>query len=343
MRVCMLVYAFYEMDTRVMQYATALASRGDVVDVIALRREGLPEYEFLDGVNVYRIQPRIMNERGRLNYLWRILRFCLHSALVLTRKHLKNRYQLIHVHSVPDFLAFAALVPKLFGTPIILDIHDVLPELYASKFGVGQTSVLFKLLVLVEKASTAFSNHVIVANDLWRERLVSRSVRAEKCTTVRNYPDPQIFYPRRKRAADGKFLIIYPGTLNWHQGLDVAIKAFARLKHQIPEAEFHIYGEGPARASLIELVKQLGLEDKIVFHGFLPTDQIAPIMANADLAVEPKRSQSAFGTEALSMKILEFMALDVPLVVSRTKIHSRYYDDSMAAMTTQNWLSTLSR
>src|SRR5207253_179121 len=96
-RICMLAYAFYENDARVMQYATALAKRGDLVDVIALRRNGLPEHEVLSDVNVYRIQERIVNEQGRLAYLYRILRFLLLSAIFLTRKHLAQRYQLIHV------------------------------------------------------------------------------------------------------------------------------------------------------------------------------------------------------------------------------------------------------
>ena len=325
----MVAYAFYENDTRVMQYATALAKRGDLVDVIALRRTGQSGHEVLNEVNVYRIQERVVNEEGRLAYLYRILRFLLLSAIFITRKHLVRRYQLIHVHSVPDFLVFAAVVPKLLGAPIILDIHDVLPEFYASKFHVGQNSLVFKLLQLVERWSIAFSGHVIVTTHLWQERLVSRSVEREKCTAIRNLPDTQIFYPRRKHPSGGKFIITYPGTLNWHQGLDVAIKAFARVKDEIPDAEFHIFGEGPAKASLVDLVNQLSLRDKVIFHEFLPTHEIAQVMANSDLAVEPKRSGSSFGTEALSMKILEFMAVGVPLVVSRTKIHAYYYDDSV--------------
>jgi len=57
--------------------------------------------------------------------------------LFIARRQFSTRYQLIHVHSVPDFLVFAAIVPKLLGTPVVLDIHDVLPEFYASKFHVA--------------------------------------------------------------------------------------------------------------------------------------------------------------------------------------------------------------
>jgi glycosyltransferase involved in cell wall biosynthesis len=332
LRVCMLVYSFYESDTRVMQYATALAKRGDTVDVVALRRDGdCPEFEVLNGVNVYRIQSRTVNEKGLFSYASRILRFLLRSTWFLRGKHRHHPYDLVHVHNVPDFLVFAALFPKWRGTPVILDIHDLLPEFYASKFKISDRSSLFTLLTFAERCSAAFATHVIVANHLWRDRLAARSSRADKCSVVRNYPDLDIFVarPPQERSRNGRFRLTYPGSLNQHQGVDVAIRAFARIADQIPDAEFHIYGEGPAKLSLIELTDQLGMQGRVLFHDFLPSREIAWVMAETDLAVEPKRATSAFGNEALSTKILEFMALGVPVVASKTKIHAYYYDDSI--------------
>jgi glycosyltransferase involved in cell wall biosynthesis len=325
----MLVYAFYESDTRVLQYTRALVERGDAVDVIALRREGTPNFEVLEGVNVYRIQTRKPNERGRLSYLLRLLRFFMLSTFVLAKKHFHRRYDVIHVHNVPDFLVFAATVPKLLGARVILDIHDILPEFYASKFNVHRNSTLVWLLLLVEKLSLKFSNHVIVANHLWYERLVARSVRREKCMVIINYPDPEVFFPRQKDRTDGRFLIMYPGTLNAHQGLDIAIRAFARVAPEMPDADFHIYGEGPTKPALMQLASGLQLSERVIFHEFLPTREIAYLMSQSDLAVVPKRASSEFGNEAASTKILEFMSLGVPLIVSRTKVDAFYHNDSM--------------
>jgi glycosyltransferase involved in cell wall biosynthesis len=325
----MLAYSFYEADARIRQYASALVERGDTVDVIALRQEGQPAHAVIGGVNVYRVQTRKINERSPLTYLYRILRFLVVSGFVLARRHLSKRYQFVHVHSVPDFLVFAALVPKLMGTPVILDIHDVLPEFYASKFRVSRHSFPFRALVLVERISIAFSNHVIIANHLWYERVAQRSGMRKKCSAVRNYPARRLFHPDARSQRNGKFRITYPGSLNWHQGVDVAINAFAKVKEEIPEAEFHIYGEGPAKDSLIKLADSLRLSDRVIFHNSLPIEEIVQVMADTDLAVEPKRAGSEFGNEALSMKILEFMALGVPLVVSRTKIHEFYYSDAL--------------
>lgn len=325
----MVSYSFYESDTRMLQYAAALTGRGDSVDVIALRRDGTTEFEVVEGANVYRIQRRAVNERSRFAYLIRVLRFLFLATFVLARKHFSKRYDVIHVHSVPDFLVFAAVVPKLFGAEVVLDIHDILPEFYAAKFGIGPQSLIFKALVLVEKISIAFSDHVIIANHLWQERLTSRSVAADKCTTILNYPDARIFHPRERRRSDGKFILIYPGSLNTHQGLDVAVRAFANVADQMPNAEFHIYGEGPAKLSLVDLAASLKMDGRVRFFDFLPTNEIADIMASADLAVVPKRASSMFGNEAASTKITEFMSLGVPLVVSRTKVDTFYHDGSM--------------
>jgi len=328
MKACMVAYAYYEGNARIEQYAKALVMRGDAVDVIALDRGNTPNFRNVDGVNLYLIQTRKLGRENFATYVFQVLIFMLRSFWFLLKKQFKDPYDVIHVHSVPDFLVFGALIPKLFGVPIILDIHDILPEFYLTKFGVSERSVVFKLLVLVEKISIVFADHVIIANPIWRERLLHRSATPEKVTVIGNYPDPRKFFPRSKSRSDGKFVLIYPGSLNWHQGLDIAIQAFQKVVGEMPDAEFRIYGEGPEREKLARLARECGVEAKILFSDFLPGREIAEIMANSDLAIVPKRAKSVFGTEAASTKIMEFMAVGVPVIVSRTKIDALYHTDA---------------
>ena len=327
MRVCMVSYSFYRGDTRVQQYARALVERGDEVEVLSLIREGVPREAMVDGVKVLGIQTRRRDERGPLTYLLKIVGFLIRSSIVLTRRHRARPYDLIHVHSVPDFMVFGALIPKLSGARIILDIHDILPELYASKFKVSHSTWEIRFLKFIERRSIAFAHHVIIANHLWWERLISRSVRREKCTPICNYPDLRYFFPHPRTRTDGKFVMMYPGTLNWHQGLDIAIKAFAKIADEAPHAEFHIYGGGPTKPLLMDLTDRLGLNGRILFHDAQPLHDIALVMSQADLAVVPKRAES-FGNEAASTKVLEFMALGVPVLQSRTKVGTYYDTDS---------------
>jgi glycosyltransferase involved in cell wall biosynthesis len=330
LRVCHLAYTFYEFDNRVMRYVRALADRGDEIDVVALRQPDRPWRETIGGVHFYRIQRRSRNEHAPAAYLLKLVWFCLKSAVLLAALQLRRRYDVVHVHNIPDFLVFSALVPKLMGARVILDIHDVVPELYAGKFGGKSESPMFRSLVTVEQWCCRFAKHVIVANDIWHERLISRGVPAAKCTAFVNYPDLRIFKPAAEatRTGEERFLMLYPGSLNRHQGVDLAIRAFAAVKPQMPRAEFHIYGQGPALDELKQLTREAGLEHCVHFMNSVGVAQIAAIMASATVGVVPKRADG-FGNEAFSTKIFEFMACGVPVIVSRTRIDEYYFNDQL--------------
>jgi glycosyltransferase involved in cell wall biosynthesis len=329
LRVCMIAYSFYETDNRVMRYAETLSRRGDHVEVFALQRSGLPKQEILSDVHLFRLQPRELNEKGRLSYLGRILQFLFRAMFQVSARHLRQRYDFIHVHSVPDFLVFSAWLPRMFGTPVVLDIHDILPEFYNSKFGSRPDSLVFQFLQGIEKISGRFAGHVIVANHIWQERLLSRSIEAGKCTVVLNSPDRSIFHQDfSKSKTQQRITLLYPGSINWHQGLDLAIRSFGAIRDQAPNADFHIYGEGPLKQELLDLVNQLHLENRVFLHKPIALREMAQVIGNADLGIVPKRNDN-FGNEAFSTKILEFMAMGVPVIVADTAVDKYYFDDSV--------------
>jgi len=328
MRVCLIARRFYESNTHMQQFAKALVSRGDIVDVIAARMHGLPRFEVCDGVNVYRIQTRNVDERGRLAFLLKILLFMLRATISVTIRHIRRPYDIIHVQPLPDLLVFSALCPKLMGAPVILDLRDLVPELSESKFHVVKGSFVARILILSEKFSASFADHVIVANPIWYERVVGRSAIRAKCSMIWYSPDPTVFHQRSRPHSIGRFVIMYPGSLSWHQGVDILIRAFPRIREAIPQAEVHIYAEGAARRYLENLAEQLGLGKAVQFFDIVPTAVLVDRMVNCDVAVVPKRASEPFGNEAASTKIPEFMAVGVPVVASRTEIESRFFDDS---------------
>lgn len=327
----MVTYSFYETDSRVVRYAEALAGLGDHVDVFALRGQGASTSEIINGVQVYRLQERLFNERSRLTYGWRILTFFMRAMFQVAVRDAREKYDLVHVHSVPDLLVFSALVPRLRRTPVILDIRDILPEFYVSKFGSSLNSWSFKLLCIAEGICARFATHVIVAGVEWQTRLLARSVRPGESTVMLNVPDRSIFSRRvgtgRKSSSDD-CLLLYHGTLNWHQGVDIAIMAFARIKDLVPQAKLHIYGDGPSKPELSDLIKQYQLEAQVALYDRIPLREIAIVLENADIGIVPKRKDD-FGNEAFSTKTLEFMAMGVPVIISDTKVDKSYFDDSM--------------
>jgi glycosyltransferase involved in cell wall biosynthesis len=327
--ICMLAYSGYESDARIVRYAQTLTKRGDNVDVIAYAEEqevlGAKE---VDGVTLFKIQRRVRRgSKGPLAHLLPLLRFFTVASLLISKRHLQRHYDLIHVHNIPEWLVFAVVLPRLFGARVLLDIHDLVPELFAAKFRTPYQKPVLSLLRAIERWSCKFADHVIISNHLWQDRIVRRSVPATKCTVFFNNIDPDLFYRRKRTRHDKRKIVLFPGSLQWHQGVDIAIRAFPRVLRRCPNAQFHIYGAGGVINELKVLTKRLGVQREVLFCPPVPVGKIPQILANADAGVVPKRNDP-FGNEAYSTKIMEFMSQGVPVVLSRTAIDSYYFNDT---------------
>jgi glycosyltransferase involved in cell wall biosynthesis len=246
----------------------------------------------------------------------------------MTVRHLRHPYDVVHVHVPPDFHALALLLVRLTGARVILDIHDLTPELYADKFVDGQSSIVVRMLKLIEKLSCSMANHVIAANDLWRTTLINRSVSDNRCTAIINYPGPVFMRERKLLPQADVPLVLYPGTLSAHQGLSVALYAVRLLLDRNVQLHLAIYGRGPEEQPLRKLAQELELKNAFSLHPVLPLDQISAIMASATVGIVPKLAKG-FGGQAFSTKILEFMAVGVPILVSATPIDTFYFNDSL--------------
>ncbi len=331
-RVAMVTHSVYSQDNRIIRYAAALRVAGNEVEVLGLRASpDLPRRDTVNGVRVHRLHDRFSKqEKGPLPLAVSVVTFLCKAVRHLFREHRRRPYDLIHVHNVPDFLALAALYPRLRGARVILDIHDLMPEFFYSRFGRPQTSLWSRLLVWTERLSARCADHIIISNDLWRPIYECRTGTAGRCSVFINHVDLDVFRsdlrPDRN-GAEGPILC-FPGGLQKHQGLDVAIRAMPRIRQRFHRAEFHIYGDGPMREPWEALARSLGLQEAVKFSPPIPSGEVARRMAAADVGVVPKLADS-FGNEAYSTKIMEFMALGVPVVVSETRIDRHYFDDSL--------------
>jgi glycosyltransferase involved in cell wall biosynthesis len=155
----------------------------------------------------------------------------------------------------------------MLGAKIILDIHDIVPEFYAAKFNAGKSNLITRALSLIERSCCSFAHHVIISNDLWYETLISRSVDKSKCTVFLNYPDTSIFsrIEIEGEYKEGPFTIIYPGSLNYHQGVDISVKAMEKVRRVAPDVRFDIYGFGPMKSSLAKMIQSLHLQTLFSF------------------------------------------------------------------------------
>lgn len=333
-RHCMVVFSHYpHSETRVQRQAEALVDHGYQVDVICLRKRGEAARAAHHGVTIHRV-PMARVKRGSLVFLFfDYLVFFALACLKLAALHLRRRYHVVQVHNLPDFLVFAALLPKLMGARVILDLHDLMPEFYQGRFGRGSGRVIMALIRLQEKLACRFADHVITVSRHWRQALVQRGVPPDKCSVVMNLADLRIFRPLvgADALAPGNhaFRLLYHGTLAERYGLDLALLAVDRVRTQVPEVRLTIIGRGEHLAALQRLADELQLRDRHVeFQPPVPAEQLPPLIAAADVGVVPYRDD-VFTDSLLPTKLMEYAAMGLPSIVARTSAIADCFDDNM--------------
>lgn len=334
--ICMIVHAYYEEDPRVRREAEALVAAGWEVDVFGLRRPGETASAVIEGVNLRRLPVRRHQGAGLSVYLVEYGAFLMRALWAATRAHRRRRYGLVEVHSLPDYLVFSALPMKLAGVPVLLDLHEAMPEFFRSRFPRAANPISYRLLLLQEKLSIALANEVLTVNEPLAERLIRLGARPERLTVILNSPDLRLFdptaHPRRRFMADGKLRIVYTGALTPTYELDVVLRAVASLARTRPDlrVDATFYGRGDAREHLEALAAELGVADRVSFPGRIPIEEVPGAVAAADIGVAPTRLDP-FTQMSLSTKVLEYAAMAKPVVASRLPTVERYFDaDTLA-------------
>lgn len=332
-RHCMVVHAYYPLgETRVEREALALRDRGVEVDVVCLQKRSEPREEVIDGVTVHRVPLSRGKGKGLLMQLIEYLRFFILAMGRVTLLHLRRRYAVVQVHNLPDFLIFSALVPRLMGAGVILDLHDLMPEFYAERFDRRGYSAALGLIKLQERVSCMFADRIITVTDLWREALVARGQPREKITVVMNVADDRFFNPLvvpdgRFSRQDG-FRLLYHGNIDHRYGLDLAVEAIDLARRQAPDIHLTIHGGGQYREALEAMIDRANLRDHVAIRRVLPTEALAKRIKSMDLGIVPYRN-GIFSGDLLPTKLMEYAALGVPAIVARTRTIATYFDESM--------------
>src|SRR5438270_8455154 len=191
-RVAMVTYSPYPDDPRPRRAIGALMDAGMTVDLICLGQGNSHKHVAQDGIRVLRV-PMKHRRGGKLTYAWQYGSFILISSFIFALRSLTRRYDLVYVHNMPDILVLSALVPKALGAKVILDQHDPMPELMTTIFGLGQDSLIVRLIRRLEKWSLGRANLVLTVNMEGKRSFASRSCTPEKIGVVMNSPDEEIF------------------------------------------------------------------------------------------------------------------------------------------------------
>ncbi|HET7168289.1 MAG TPA: glycosyltransferase family 4 protein [Candidatus Limnocylindrales bacterium] len=334
--VLMIVHAYYEEDPRVRRQAEAIVATGRPVTVIGLRREGDPTDTVLGGVRVRNLDVQRHQGAGLGTYLGEYLEFFARATWAAVKAHRRQRVAVVQAHSLPDFLVFAGLPLRLVGVPLLLDLHEAMPEFFRTRFPGANRPLLHRLVLLQERLSVAVSTKTITTTEAMGDRLVALGVPRDKIQIVINSPSLARFdrgaYPRRGFREDGRLRLIYTGALTPTYELDVALRALAALVTTRPELDpvLDLYGRGDSEAALRALAAELGVADRVTFHGRIPIDDVPAAVANADIGIAPTRLDP-FTALTISGKVHEYAAMGKPVVASALPTVVRMFPDGAVA------------
>jgi glycosyltransferase involved in cell wall biosynthesis len=345
--VCQVVQNVYDIDPRVQRKAEALVAAGYSVDVLALRADGGQKNYCLNGVNVRTLA--LGKKRGsRARYFFEYAAFFLWTFIRVSLQMLRRRYSVIDINSLPDFLIFAPILARWMGAKLVLDLHEITPEFYMSKFGIAESAWTIRLLTYLEKISVRFADRVITINEPIENLLAGRGLNRSKSTVVMNAVDEARFAACSNSSSalasrdPEKFVMMYHGTLTNIYGLDIAIEAFAQAHTEMPGAELWILGSGSEKDALAQLAQARGLSVQVRLVGQVPATEIPDWLGQCDAGILPIR-RDVFLDFAFPNKLPEFIIAGKTVIISRLKAIRHYFGEDALAYFEPNDPADLAR
>ena len=322
----MVVYSHYPRDQRVRREAETLKENGARVDVICLRNKSESGFSVHNNISVYRIPMGLKRNVGFLSYFLRYFIFLIVSAALLTGLYIRCRYKVIHIHSIPDYEVFCALIPKIFGAKVILDLHELMPEIFAAKFNFPAESKKVNLAKTLEKSSVQFADNVITTSNLRKEILHNRTQRND-IVVIMNLPKQTIFKSKdmtdfiQKYNLKQSFIMIYVGGLYKERELDIVIKAMKFIEPKIRSIFFIICGTGEKDyvATLKNMISDLDLDKKVLNLGYVPQEDVLNYVNLSNVAIAPYKFHPNLESVLdgiSSTKVFEYLLVPKPVIVS---------------------------
>lgn len=291
-----------------------------------------PATERIGNVSVRRLPIR-HRRGGKLTYLLQYGSFLLTAMFVLAVRSLRRRYSLVHVHNMPDILVFAAIVPKLLGARVLLDLHDPMPELMMTIFNLPATGASVRVLKRLERWSIGFADAAITVNEACRRMFSRRSCPPAKMHVIMNSPDEAIFRyrPTAAQAPEPRgrpFVMMYHGTLVERNGLGLALEALLEARKNVPSIELRVFGRPtPYEERMREFAAANGLRDSVHFMGERNLEQLVEAMDGVDVGVIPNQ-RSIFTEINTPTRIFEYLSRGLPVIAPRAAGITDYFGET---------------
>jgi len=291
----------------------------------------------IPGVRVIRIPRLRALEPVPVGPSWQKLLLDLFLILWTIGLLTRHRYRVVHAHEEAVFWC-RALKP-FFGFRLIYDMHSCLSQQLES-FRFSSSRLLIGAFQALERSSLRAANVVITICPDLRDHVMKLGVDAERHLLIENsvFGDVRLRAPAGGScaAADsvsvpferGNPLILYAGTFEPYQGVELLVQAFARVRAERPEARLLLVGgSDPQIRSLRALADSLGLGDTVLLTGRVAKSTVALYTQAASVLVSPRLHGSN-----TPLKIYEQIASGRTLVATRVRSHTQVLDETVCCL-----------
>ncbi|MBA3374989.1 MAG: glycosyltransferase family 4 protein [Actinobacteria bacterium] len=331
-------------DRRVWQEARSLTAAGYGVTVICPQGRGrdTEAHVVLDEIDVHRY-PLHGADGGALSYAREYATALSRTASLIYRLGRSTAFDVVHACNPPDALILTALPLRRRGAAVVFDHHDLVPELYVSRF--ERRGPLHRATLIAERLAFLLADVVVSTNESYRRVAIERGRKSpEDVFVVRSAPDPERFRPipaddslRRGQ----RYLIAYLGVMGPQDGVDHALRALAILRRTRSDWHAIFVGEGDVFDQMKALAVQLGLGGSVEFTGRVPDEEVIRIMSTAEVCLAPDPKNPLNDVSTMN-KIVEYMALGRP-IVSYDLTEARVSAGSAALYATPNDVEDFAR
>ena len=329
-----IAYTTFSRDSRVQKEAYAAVDLGYELDVYTLNDKNNSS---LKSFNFIKLNLEQYKGNSKSKYFFSYLTFFFYCFCHLSLNFPKKKYKYIHFHNMPNFLVFSSIIPKLFGSKIILDIHDLMPELYSVKFNLPLDHFLIKFFYYEERLSARFADEIIATNSFHEARFRKNGFKSKRITEVINVADDKIFYPpMEKNYKNTELILAYPSTLSKRLGIDHLIDAIEILSKNNVHLKLNIYGDGEYRADILTILKTKKLANIIkLSDSYISLEALSCELDKADIGIIPLPSNIS-NDIAMPVKIYEFFAKKLCVICSDLPLLKSCFNDEVLFFETGN-------
>lgn len=325
-RLCMVVHGPYPVaEPRVSREAAAALAAGWSVEVVAMRRTGEPLRTSVEGIDVFRIPLRHRRGTPALLLALEYVAFSTLATVLVGVRSVIRKYTVVQIHTPPDFLVAAGILPKVLGARLVLDVHDLSSDMFAMRFSSRLASDMLKAL---ERLAAACADVVITVHEPYRRELEARGVSRDKLVVVMNSLDERLLPNGPTSDPAPAFRLVYHGSITPAYGVDQVVTAIGSLPDALRERlRFEIHGEGDGLEDVRAETVRLGLEKNVRIVGqYVAQEVVLRRIRGASAGVIPNRPID-LNRYALSSKLFEYIALGIPVVAARLPTIREYFGE----------------